>query len=464
LYQVKEAEQMENWSTETKEMIQDLQTLIRIRSVEGEVEPGMPFGPGPAAALEEALRICDRLGFRTTNMDGYAGFAEFGEGEEVVGILAHLDVVPEGDGWEFAPYEAHISDGKIFGRGTIDDKGPAMAALYGMKRVLDSGIPLKRRVRMIFGTNEETGWGGIHHYVEKEGGVTVGFTPDGAFPLIHGEKGIMDVKFSRIFTQNETAVKLLSLEGGNAVNMVPDAATAILGGVGVEVWIQSIQDVIDGDSRFELKKQGDQWSIKRIGKSAHGSTPEAGENAVSHLIDFLLQHGIQDACLDSYMELIGLETDGNAFGCKMSDKYGALTFNVGLFHYEKGEANFHVNIRYPISEREESVWEAMQSYASVEKGWAAEKFSHLAPIYREKQDPLVQTLMNVYREVTGDMEGEPFTIGGGTYARAMDNVVAFGPGLMGSDKLAHQPNEYIAIEELIALTEIYEKAITQLAK
>ncbi len=455
---------MENWSIETKEMIQDLQTLIRIRSVEGEAEPGMPFGSGPAAALEEALRICDRLGFRTENMDGYAGFAEFGEGEEVVGILAHLDVVPEGDGWEFAPYEAHISDGKIFGRGTIDDKGPAVAALYGMKRVLDSGISLNRRVRMIFGTNEETGWGGINYYVEKEGGVTCGFTPDGAFPLIHGEKGIMDVKFSQTFPQREMGIEILSLDGGNAVNMVPDAATAILGGDGVEAWIQAIQKEVGEDSPFKLESQGEVWSIKRIGKSAHGSTPEVGENAISHLIDFLVQHGIQDPCLNSYMELIGLETDGDSFGCKMSDAYGALTFNVGLLHYEKSEASFCVNIRYPISVSEELVWQVMQSHASVEKGWEAEKYSHLAPIYREKNDPLVQTLMDVYREVTGDVESEPFTIGGGTYARAMDNVVAFGPGLMGSDKLAHQPNEYIAIEEMIALAEIYEKAITKLAK
>lgn len=455
---------MENWSRETKEMIEDLQTLIRIRSVEGEAEAGMPFGSGPAAALEETLRICDRLGFRTENMDGYAGFAEFGQGEEVVGILAHLDVVPEGDGWEFAPYEAHISDGKIFGRGTIDDKGPAVAALYGMKRVMDSGIPLTRRVRMIFGTNEETGWGGINYYVEKEGGVTCGFTPDGAFPLIHGEKGIMDVKFSQTFPKSETGIRVLSLEGGNAVNMVPDAATAILGGEGLEAWIQAIQKELGEDSRFELESQGETWLIKRIGKSAHGSTPDAGENAISHLIDFLVQHGIQDPCLTSYMELIGLETTGNAFGCAMKDEYGALTFNVGLMKVNKNEANFSVNIRYPISVSEELVWEVLQSQASLKQGWKAEKSSHLAPIYREKNDPLVQTLMDVYREVTGDEESEPFTIGGGTYARAMDNVVAFGPGLMGSDKLAHQPNEYIAIEEMIALAKIYEKAIAKLAK
>lgn len=455
---------MEKWTAETQAMIEDLQTLIRIKSVEGKAAEGMPFGPGPKAVLDAALALCERLGFQTKNLDGYAGYAEFGQGEEVVGILAHLDVVPEGDGWEFPPYEAHISEGKIFGRGTIDDKGPAVAALYGMKRVLDSKIPLKRRVRIIFGTNEETGWGGIDHYVEKEGGVTCGFTPDGAFPLIHGEKGILDVEFSQTFPHQQTAVQLLSLKGGNAVNMVPDAATAILSGAGAEAWMQSIQDELDEDSRFEWEKQGDQWSIKRIGKSAHGSTPEAGENAVSHLIEFLVGHGIQDPCLAAYMELIGLETDGLSFGCKMNDSYGSLTFNVGLFHYEKGEARFQVNVRYPISEKEETVLQAMQSVACVKRGWAAEKTSHLAPIYREKQDPLVQTLMDVYREVTGDMESEPFTIGGGTYARAMDNVVAFGPGLMGSDKLAHQPNEYIAIEELIALAEIYEKAIVQLAK
>lgn len=455
---------MENWTQETQEMIKDLQTLIRIKSVEGEAAEGMPFGPGPKAALDAALEVCKRLGFRTKNLDGYAGYAEFGEGEEIVGILAHLDVVPEGDGWRFGPYEARIDDGKIFGRGTIDDKGPAVAALYGMKRVMDSGVSLKRRVRIIFGTNEETGWGGITHYVEKEGGVACGFTPDGAFPLIHGEKGILDVEFTKTFDAVESPVRLLSLRGGNAVNMVPDSATAVIVGEGANAWMDHIKKVIKTDERFSISQSNHQWSITRMGKSAHGSTPELGENAVSHLIDFMLEQGLEDESLCEYRKLVGLEMDGSSFGCKMADAYGALTFNVGLFQLENGEASFRVNIRYPISEKEADVMKALQSVAVKEQGWKADKLSHLAPIYREKDDALVQALLGVYQEVTGDLEKEPFTIGGGTYARAMDNVVAFGPGLMGSAKLAHQPNEYIEIEELVALAEIYGKAIERLAK
>lgn len=455
---------MENWTKETQEMIEDLQSLIRIRSVEGEAAEGMPFGPGPKEALDETLALCERLGFRTKNLDGYAGYAEFGEGEEVVGILAHLDVVPEGDGWKFGPYEAHIEDGKMFGRGTIDDKGPAVAALYGMKRVMESGVPLKRRVRIIFGTNEETGWGGIHYYVEKEGGVTCGFTPDGAFPLIHGEKGILDVKFAKTYEPANTSVRLISLEGGNAVNMVPDSATAVVDGEGVQAWIEGVKEAAKADERFTVSGSDGQWTIVRTGKSAHGSTPELGENAVSHLIHFLLEQGLNDDCLKDYREMVDLEMDGVSFGCKMADEYGALTFNVGLFHLENGEASFRVNVRYPISAKTEDVIRALQSVAVDERGWSFEKLSHLAPIYREKGDELVQTLWDVYKEVTGDHDKEPYTIGGGTYARAMDNVVAFGPGLMGSAKLAHQPNEYIEIEELVALAEIYGKAIERLAK
>ena len=455
---------MENWTKETQAMIEDLQALIRIKSVEGEAEEGMPFGPGPKAALDEALALCERLGFRTKNLDGYAGYAEFGEGDEVVGILAHLDVVPEGDGWKFGPYEAKIEDGKMFGRGTIDDKGPAVAALYGMKRVMESGVALKRRVRLIFGTNEETGWGGIRYYVEKEGGVTCGFTPDGAFPLIHGEKGIMDVKFTKSYESTQASVSLVSLDGGNAVNMVPDSATATIAGEGAQAWMEDVKAAIEKDDRFSVSESDQHWTITRTGKSAHGSTPELGENAVSHLIEFLLEQGLEDECLKDYQKLVGLEMDGTSFGCKMADEYGALTFNVGLFHLEDGQASFRVNIRYPISEKMEDVTKALQSIAVEKFGWSFEMFSHLAPIYREKDDALVQTLWGVYKEVTGDLEKEPFTIGGGTYARAMDNVVAFGPGLMGSGKLAHQPNEYIEIEELIALADIYGKAIERLAK
>jgi succinyl-diaminopimelate desuccinylase len=282
--------------------------------------------------------------------------------------------------------------------------------------------------------------------------------------LIHGEKGIMDVAFKKTYGASEADVTVVSLTGGNAVNMVPDSAKAVLAGPGLEAWVESVKEEFDGNDRFEYAKDGDQWILTRIGKSAHGSTPEAGENAVSHLIAFLVGHGIEDPCLAEYADMIGLETDGASFGCKMTDEYGPLTFNLGLFELKEGVSSFRVNVRYPISAKEGDVMDALQSIACREKGWTAEKRSHLAPIYKEKSDDLVQTLWGVYREVTGDQEKEPFTIGGGTYARAMDNVVAFGPGLMGSSHLAHQPNEYIEVEELIALADIYGKAVERLAK
>ena len=210
------------------EMIDCLCENLRIPSVEGPAEPGAPYGVEVRRSLDHALNAAQALGFETVNVDGHMGWCEFGEGEEMVAVLGHLDVVPAGEGWTVAPYGGEIADGKIWGRGTTDDKGPSIAALYALAALRDSGLPIRRRVRVLFGCNEETGSQDVKYYLEKGGEIPVmGFTPDGEYPVINGEKGIINATFSRTYTQSGH-LKLLRIKGGTASNVVPSYAYADL--------------------------------------------------------------------------------------------------------------------------------------------------------------------------------------------------------------------------------------------
>ena len=211
------------------DIIKSTQEIIRIRSVEDEAKEGMPFGEGVNEALKYVLKLSSELGFEVANFDGYAGHAEIGNGDETVGVLVHLDVVPEGEGWTYPPYAAEIHDDKIFGRGTIDDKGPAIAVLYAMKAIKESGLDINKKIRIIFGTNEETDWGGITYYLKKVKAPDVAFTPDADFPVIHGEKGILVFDLAKAVSKKCTGnIRIKNIYGGNRPNMVPDSCTAIL--------------------------------------------------------------------------------------------------------------------------------------------------------------------------------------------------------------------------------------------
>lgn len=454
-----------------EEIIKSTQEAIKIKSVEEKPKEGMPFGEGPKKALDHALKLSKDLGFTVKNFDNYAGHAEFGEGEEVVGVLAHVDVVPEGDGWTHPPYGAEIHDEKIFGRGTLDDKGPAIAALYAMKALKESGVDLSRKIRIIFGTNEETGWGGIKYYFEHEEPPTMAFTPDANFPVIYGEKGIIvfdlvqDLKSSGC-----CGISVKALKGGNAPNMVPDRVTATL----------EVEDINDFKNKYEAYKKEKDYPITieidtnsvevtARGVSAHGSTPQVGENAISHLMDFLgtLMDNKCDICdfINVYNERIGFKHNGESIGCGFEDEEsGKLNFNPGMIKLEDGKITLTVNIRYPIDSSAKKVYDGMRQNLKGTNIVLIEGEKDTKPLYVPKDNFLVQKLMKVYREQTGEMDSQPITIGGGTYARAMDNAVAFGPMFPGQKELAHQKDEFISIDHLMKITKIYAHALYELAK
>lgn len=454
------------------DIIKSTQEIIRIKSVEDEAKPGKPFGDGVNEALECALDMGTKLGFEAKNFDGYAGQIDLGEGENVVGVLAHLDVVPEGSGWTYPPYAAEIHDDKIYGRGTIDDKGPAIATFYAMKAIKESGLPIKSKIRLILGTNEESGWGGIKYYLKKVKAPNLAFTPDADFPVIHGEKGIGNLSLSmKLEDKCDKEIAIKSIKGGNRPNMVPDFCDAVL--LVDDSKKEYIADklnkyVAKTGYKLTLEDKDGEFVLKSEGVSAHGSTPQVGKNAISQLLEFLQEINTHDGDIWKFIEFynkkIGFEVNGQSIGCGLSDDVsGKLTFNVGIIEADKDSIKAVVNIRYPIKTKWEEVCDGINKELSETK-IKLEKLSDQKPIYLPKDHPLVEKLMKVYRDVTGDIKSEPITIGGGTYARAMENAVAFGALFPGEEELAHQKDEYISIDNLIKMTKIYARALYELAK
>ena len=449
-------------------IIATTQELIRIKSVQDTPEEGKPFGKGVNKALEATLEIAKNMGFETGNIDGYAGYAEMGEGEEMLGILCHLDVVPEGSNWTYPPYAAEIHDDKIYGRGSIDDKGPGVAALYAMKAVKDSDVILNKRVRIIFGTNEESGWGGMDYYLENAEVPDLGFSPDAEFPVIHAEKGILIFKLKEKFDNKDEngKVTVKSIKGGNAPNMVPDHCEAELKGDFNEIEEKLNNFLKDYDYDLSLEKKNDLILLKSEGVSAHGSMPADGQNAISQLMTFLsnLDLGDNDIAdfISFYNNKIGMEYYGESIGCGFEDDVsGKLIFNVGVIDLSTESGEITINIRYPVTNNAETVYTGMKE--KLDENIELEEMQHKEPLYVEKDDPLVKNLMAVYRDIVGDEESEPIAIGGGTYARAIEKAVAFGPLFPGQEELAHQKDEFIGIPDLIKNAKIYAGAIAALA-
>lgn len=444
------------------EMVKATQEILQMKSVEGPAQGDMPFGEDVHKCFLHTLALAESLGFETKNIDNHAGHAQIGQGQDIVGILVHLDVVPEGDHWDFQPYGGQISDGKIYGRGALDDKGPAIASLFAMKAILDSGVTLNKRVRLIFGLNEETHWKGITHYLKHETSPTVGFTPDSSFPACHGEKGILMIQGQKTFDQAQEGLHIVEFKGGKAANMVPDEAQLILSQVVDLSKLTSTHpdqwtsQVIDGQCHISAK-----------GISAHGSTPEVGLNAISILMELLgqldLQHADQKAFVAYYQDSIAYDLNGQRAGCDFEDKdSGKLTYNVGVLAMTPGQVTMVTNVRYPITTAYDKVVDGIKANYRL-AGLTYELQDHMAPIYFPKDHALIETLMTVYQAHTGDLS-EPTTTGGGTYARALDNVVAFGGVFPGDPELAHQKNEFITIDNLIKTSQIYASAIYELAK
>ncbi|MGL5126099.1 MAG: dipeptidase PepV [Fusobacteriaceae bacterium] len=445
-----------------EELIKSIIENIQIPSVEGTPEPGMPFGSGPAKALENALALGKKLGFNATNLDNYVGFVEVGEGTDIVGILGHVDVVPEAEGWDFPPYSGTIHEGYLYGRGVSDDKGPIITAMYALKALVDSGVKLNKRVRIILGANEETGFGCMTHYVKHAEPVTVGFTPDASFPGIHGEKGILQLQLSSNTIKETGSSKIISLKGGAARNSVADRVTVKIENGNLEEVKKCMETTFKENSiKYVSTLENGILSIEVHGKSAHGAYPHLGINAISHLMNALYNAKVSPELTEFYMENIGLAIDGSNWGVDLTDNYGILTMNIGIIEYTPRDFKMSIDIRYPISKVLDEVMTLLNKKIDDSK-FKLDILAHKDPIYFEIDSPLITALSKAYQKVTGDTQSKPETTGGGTYARAMKNVVAFGGTFPGFEENPHQPNEKVLVENIYKQLDIYVEAILNL--
>lgn len=452
-------------------IITDLKALIAIPSVRGEAAPGKPFGAEPLRALEFVLEKARDLGFTTKNLDGYVGHAEYGDGEEYVGILVHLDVVPAGDGWTYPAFEGTEDDGKIYGRGASDNKGPAVAALYCLRAVADSLRNPSRRIRVIFGTNEESGFECVNHYFEREPYPSLGFSPDSGYPIYNREKGITNLSIRRTFAA-PTKGGIVRIEGGDALNKVPDRANATFapGAVSQEAE-RSLRRYLAAsvEDRVAVERASDDSVIVRaFGESAHGANPTAGRNAVAILIDAVLRlrEDVSDPRfeeLEHLRNLLGFETGGESLGIACTDEEsGALTANWALLNLDESEARAEVNVRYPVTKRLDELLAAVRSRTEGTQ-FTVTTHGDKDPLFVQADSQLIQVLSRAYEEVTGE-RAELKSMGGGTYARFMGgNGVAFGARIREIDTHVHQPDEFIVIDDLMQHARISARAMYLLA-
>ena len=414
----------------TDEMLTNLGRLVAIDSQLGTPAEGMPFGEGPAKVLEEALKIADELGFKTVNLDNYCGYAEMGEGEEIVGIAGHLDIVPVGGDWTYDPFKLTREGDHVYGRGTTDDKGPVLEALYAMKLLRDSGVKLNKRVRLIMGCNEETGSKCMEHYNEVAEEVSCGFTPDANFPCIHGEKGMV------MMTAYSKNTRIISMNGGFVSNAVCDTCNTV---VPAEAGLKDkLEAALAGTKLQEYKvtEENGEISIYAKGVPAHASTPTLGVNAAGVTFECLAKAGFEDDFVKFYNEHIGTACDGSGLGLKFADEFGELTLCNGIVKTEDGVISSTIDIRVPVTLKADEVRKMCADRLEDENG-RIEVHMIGDALFFPRESPLVNALYKAYVDVTGDAENKPMVIGGGTYAKSLKNIIAFGPEMPGIDYRIH---------------------------
>ena len=408
-------------------MLKDLSNLVSIPSISvSQDDSEYPFGSECYRAMSYCLDLCQKYGMKVKKCSNYLGYAEIGEGNDLMGILVHVDVVPPGDGWEYEPFYLTETEDKVYGRGVIDDKGPAILCIHAMKDIIDSGTKLNKRVRLIFGCSEENGnWKDMDYYKANEELPDYGFTADGDFPLVHAEMGMITLELS----MEKTKSGLLYAEGGYAPNIVPNVCKIVY---------------LDEGKKVEVNGEG---------VSAHGSTPWKGVNAIGKAMEIA-----KGAFAEFYNDCLGMEWNGKSLDCYLEDEIsGTISVNPGIIRSTDDNIILTLDIRHPISFTYQEIIDRISKRAKP-YNVTVNLTSHENPVYVNKEEPYIKKMLEAYRSVTGDMT-EPIVMGGGTYAKAMDNIVAFGPNFPGDICTEHQPNEMAYTEQLYKAREIYRRAI-----
>lgn len=437
---------------EMNALIGEIQKCVSFNTVQTDPEPGMPFGRETAECLDYVLKLGESMGFSSENFDNYAGHIDWGNGEEILGILGHLDVVPVNPAeWIVPPFSGTLKDGKIYGRGAIDDKGPVMSCLFAMKILRDGGYVPRRKVRLILGCNEESGMKCMEYYLPRVKLPDAGFTPDADFPCIHGERGIygMDILLGKL------PKKVLSLSAGSVVNVVPDKCEALLD---LSVDISPLKEC--GNIRCEKTEKG--YLLTSSGISCHGSIPQTGKNAVWDMIKALCLLFPDCETLAFISARLCSDYDGSAWGFPLEDEEsGKMSFSLDVLRLMSDGLHGKIDFRFPVTfthaQLEECVRKNSPDYVRILGG-------HKSPsLYVSADDPLVRTALDAYEEVMGERK-EPLVIGGGTYAKALKNCISIGPEFEGDELTMHTCNEYISVARLEQMTKIYLRVIKKLSE
>lgn len=487
MQQAKYKEQIDQWvDAHTGQMLEDLKALVRIPSVRGEPAEGMPYGEMPAKAVGAMQELMERYGFRTVNYDNHCVAADLEAGQEkALDILAHLDVVPVSDSWtKTAPFEPFIEDDRIYGRGTSDDKGPAIAALYAMRCVKELGLPLEKGIRLICGSDEETGSGDLAYYYSREQEALYTFSPDADYPLINIEKGRLQKAF---FAEGASApdsadgVLVRSIHAGDTVNIVPGDGELVLSGVSEPVLQSAVEETLKTGGLAQALKAADggiSWSgtgteyvVRFAGKSAHAAHPSDGINAVTMILEFL-KH-LELAGTDGHkqlMELAKLWPHGDCLGESLGvscrdEESGELTISLDILNYNcSADGCFRIegsfDCRAPLCCTDETLTWAMRKKLRA-SGFEMEEGSMTPGHYVSAESELVRKLLESYELYFGK-KGTPVAIGGGTYVHELERGVAFGCAVAEVDNRMHGDDEFMEIPMLIRSAKIFADAILRL--
>ncbi|MBF4691647.1 Sapep family Mn(2+)-dependent dipeptidase [Fusibacter ferrireducens] len=429
-----------------EQMTHDIIRLIKIPSIIETNSQEKPFGSAIDDALKCVLKIAEELGFRTYyDPKGYYGYAEIGVGEALIGILGHLDVVSEGDPdhWAYPPFEGVLKGNKLYGRGAQDDKGPIVAAMYAVKALMDLQVEFKKRIRIIFGTDEKNQWRGINKYLKEQEVPQISFAPDASFPVIFAEKGVLQVKLK------STSKSPVNIKAGNALNAVPESAQIVCNDY------LKLEKILKKNG-FDYENDGEEIIV--VGKSVPASKPNLGINAINRLILAVKELGKSSPGIDFLAERIGLTNYGELiFGNCSDDLSGKLTINIGKIDFSEAGEVIWIDLRIPVSLNRSFIENGLRRVAE-KYNLSYEVLGDLAPKYIEKTHPLVEKLTSAYEEETG-LDGTPRSIGGATYARSMENCVAFGAFFPGQARTEHQVDEFIDLDFLMKAVQIYAKSI-----
>ncbi len=430
-------------------VVKAIQDLVAIPSVLDEEATDTPFGEAIQTALEHTLKLTEQLGFETyLDPAGYYGYAEIGQGDETLAILCHLDVVPAGDldKWVSPPFEAVIRDDHLYGRGVQDDKGPSMLVLYAVRALMDAGVTFTKKIRFIFGTDEETLWRCMNRYNQLEQPAAMGFAPDSSFPLTYAEKGLLQAK---LLGPGQTD---LALEAGQAYNVVP--AQASYAGA-------DRQDLAAELDQLGFPYEMDPEKLTVLGKAIHAKDAAKGVNAIIRLAK-ALQAVHPHPALAFLAEKVGEDGTGQGlFGIIEDEPSGRLSFNVAGLTMNPDKTEIRLDIRIPVLADKEKLVEELTELASS-YGLTYQEYDYLAPLYVPIDGQLVSTLMQVYQDKTGDLTPAKSS-GGATFARTMDNCVAFGACFPTTPQTEHQENECAPLVDLYRAMDIYAEAIYRLA-